>query len=175
MRNSIFVRLLSIGGISMNQLTLYRKRLIPNENIKLTSDEILHADSHIIVTKWNCIRPRTDMDHGYSLYLIDKGVKLSKFCKEDGTLHKWYCDIVDYSFDESTNTMTSLDLLLDVTVDPLGRIKVLDMDELAMAHKEKLLSDELLHTALMRANDLVSFIYSGKFSEYTSILESYIK
>ncbi|MCQ2542893.1 MAG: DUF402 domain-containing protein [Lachnospiraceae bacterium] len=159
----------------MDTIILYRKRLIPNENIKLTSDKILCADSEKIITKWNCIHPRNDMDHGYSLYLLNKGVKISKFCKKDGSLFKWYCDIVDYSYDSTENSYTSLDLLLDVTVDPLGRVKVLDMDELVMAHKDKLLNDDLLHLALLRANDLLSSVYSGKFSEYTSIIDSYIK
>lgn len=158
----------------MDTITLYRKRLIPNENVKLTSDRILHADSEKIITKWNCIHPRNDMDHGYSLYLLDKGIKISKFCKKDGSLFKWYCDIVDYSYDKEENAYTSLDLLLDITIDPLGRVKVLDMDELVMAHKEQLLDDELLHTALMRANSLLCSVYSGKFSEYTQIIESYI-
>ena len=57
---------------------------------------VLFADEHVMVTKWNTINPRKDIDHGYSLYLPDEGFKISKFLKKDGSLHKWYCDIVEF-------------------------------------------------------------------------------
>ena len=84
----------------MPDLVIYRKRLIPFENIPLKGDTVLFADEHAMVTKWNTINPRKDIDHGYSLYLPDEGFKISKFLKIDGTLHKWYCDIVEFYFDK---------------------------------------------------------------------------
>ena len=48
----------------MPDLVLYRKRLIPFENILLKGDKVLFADEHTIVTKWNTINPRKDIDHG---------------------------------------------------------------------------------------------------------------
>ena len=158
----------------MEKITLYRKRLIPNENVLLNKDVILYADKHKLVTKWDAIRPRTDIHHGYSLYLLDEGIKVSKFCKEDDSLYKWYSDIVEYIYDEKENSYTTLDLLLDVTINPNGDIRVLDMDELADAHKEGLISDELLGKSLKRCNTLLKTIYSGNFSKYTEMLESYI-
>lgn len=157
----------------MEEITLYRKRLIPYENVKLDKDIILFSDSERIITKWNCIRPRKDMDHGYSLYLINEGVKISKFCKTDGSLHKWYCDIVDCSFSSDKKSLTALDLLLDITISPSGVVNVLDMDELAMAHKENLINDDLLETSLMRANSLLKTIYSGEFKKLTEFLEKF--
>lgn len=157
----------------MEDITLYRKRLIPYENVRLDKDIILFSDSEQIITKWNCIHPRKDMDHGYSLYLIKEGLKISKFCKTDGSLHKWYCDIVDCSFGPDAKSLTALDLLLDVTISPDGVVNVLDMDELAMAHKEKLINDELLEASLMRANNLLKIISSGTFQKYTEIIEKY--
>ena len=158
----------------MSDLVIYRKRLIPLENILLNKDVILYADKNRIVTKWNVIRPRTDMDHGYSLYLLDEGIKISKFCKSDGSLYKWYCDIVEYYFDEEKNAYTALDLLLDITVDAKNEIRLLDMDELASAHKEGLINDELLEASLTRADKLLKTIYSGNFEKYTKELESYL-
>lgn len=157
----------------MEDITLYRKRLIPYENVRLDKDIILFSDSEQIITKWNCIHPRKDMDHGYSLYLIKEGLKISKFCKTDGSLHKWYCDIVDCSMSTDLKSLTALDLLLDITISPKGVVNVLDMDELAMAHKENLISDELLEASLMRANNLLKIISSGTFQKYTEIIEKY--
>lgn len=159
----------------MADLTLYRKRLIPFENVKLTNDIILYADDKRIVTRWNCLSPREDMDHGYSLYILEDGVKISKFCKKDGSLCRWYCDIVEYTFESDTNTLTSLDLLLDITISPEGFVRVLDMDELADAHENGLIDDALLHLSLIRCNTLLCRINSGKFSEYTDYIDSFIR
>ena len=158
----------------MPDLVFYRKRLIPFENIPLKGDTVLFADEHVMVTKWNTINPRKDIDHGYSLYLPDEGFKISKFLKKDGSLHKWYCDIVEFYFDEENASVTTLDLLLDITISDKGEIKLLDMDELAEAHKSGLLENELLDKALIRANKLLTLTYSGNFNKYSDILDSYI-
>ena len=162
------------GGNSMVDMVLYRKRLIPDENVLLSKDLILFADEHKIITKWKTINPRKDIDHGYSLYLPDEGIKISKFLRTDGSLHKWYCDIVEYYFDKENNSCTTLDLLLDVTISESGVIKLLDLDELAEAHKSGLIDDELLHKSLTRANKLLNTAYSGNFHIYTDVLNSYI-
>ena len=52
---------------------LYRKRLIPNECIRLDQDEILLHKEQLLVTRWNTIRPKKDLDHGISCFLLDKG------------------------------------------------------------------------------------------------------
>lgn len=158
----------------MDNFTLYRKRLIPFENIKLSNDVILFSSKDKIITSWKTIRPRTDMDHGFSLYLPAEGIKISKFLKSDGSLYKWYCDIVDYSFNEEDNSVTALDLLLDVTISPDGRVKVLDLDELASAHKSGLIDDALMEASLIRTNRLLDTIYSGGFKKYENMLDEYI-
>ena len=43
---------------------LYRKRLIPDECVRLKDDEILSFDDDIIVTKWCTLHPKHDLDHG---------------------------------------------------------------------------------------------------------------
>lgn len=158
----------------MENPTLFRKRLIPDECIELKDDEIIRSDDSVIVTKWKTIHPRKDMDHGYSAYLLDLNVKVSKFCKADGSLLYWYCDIVDYTVDKEKNTVVSLDLLLDVLVYPDNSVRLLDMDELAQAHKEKLISDKQLYDALTRSNALLEDIYDGKFRKYSYYIDSVI-
>lgn len=159
----------------MSDLVLYRKRLIPNENILLNKDEILYADNQTIVTKWKTIKPRKDIDHGYSLYLPDEGIKISKFLRSDNSLYKWYCDIVEFYFDGENHSCTTLDLLLDITINEKGDIRLLDMDELVEAHKTGLLSDELLYKSLTRADKLLKTCYCGNFKKYMDMLDSYIK
>ena len=118
--------------------------------------------------------PRKDIDHGYSLYLPEEGFKISKFLRNDGSLYKWYCDIVEFYFDKEENSVTTLDLLLDITVNPDGEIHLIDMDELAEAHEKGLIDDELMHKALIRADRLLKTAYSGSFKKYTDMLDSYI-
>lgn len=159
----------------MNNPVLYRKRLIPNENVLLKDDEIIRCDEDIIVTRWKTLKPRKDMDHGYSAYLLDLNIKISKFCRSDDSLLYWYIDIVDYEKDYDANSITSLDLLLDVIVYPDGNMRVLDMDELAQAHKEKLITDKQLYDALERTNILLKDICDNKFAKYTYYIESAIE
>ena len=86
----------------------------------------------------------------------------------------WYCDIVSYEWKEEKTALLTTDLLLDVLVYPDGSIKLLDMDELAQAHAQKLISDELLQTSLMTANRLLNEIYEGKFHDlYTPVFHKY--
>jgi len=158
----------------MDNMVLFRKRLIPDENILLNKDTVLYANDDIIITGWKTIRPRNDIENGYSLYLINEGLKISKFLRSDGSLCKWYCDIVEFYIDKEKNTCTTLDLLLDVTISDKGEIRLLDMDELAEAHKKKLINDDLLRKSLLRADKLLKTVYSGNFNKYTDILDSYI-
>lgn len=109
---------------------LYRKRLIPEECVKLKDDEILELNEERIITKWNTLKPKKDLHHGFSCYFLDKGYKVSKFYKEDGSLLYWYCDIVTYDYDEEKNELIVTDLLADVIVNPDGFVKVVDIDEM---------------------------------------------
>ena len=68
----------------MSEVKLYRKRIIPEECILLENDEILHIDREIIVTKWNTIRPKKTLHHGYSCYFLERGFKVSKFYDHSG-------------------------------------------------------------------------------------------
>lgn len=152
--------------------TLYRKRLIPNECILLKDDIILEVTDDHILTKWNTLRPKKLLHHGDSCYYLNKGVKVSRFYSEDNFLICWYCDIVSYEWNDDKSSLITTDLLLDILVYPDKSFKILDMDELAQAHKEKLISDELLQCSLFTANRLLNDIYDETFFDiYTQVFE----
>ncbi|WP_238722628.1 DUF402 domain-containing protein [Diplocloster agilis] len=147
------------------QPILYRKRLIPSECFELKDDQILYRDDRIIVTKWNTIRPKKDLDHGYSCYFMKKGFKVSRFYGHENQHVCWYCDIIDTAYDAELNAYTFTDLLVDVILTPDGSIKVVDVDELADAMENKLISQSMLLRALRRLDYLLSIIYQDRFGD----------
>lgn len=154
---------------------LYRKRLIPAQNIPLKDDTILFTSDEIIVTKWDTLNPKTEFNHGTSCYFFKEGVKVSKFYRADNTLLYWYCDIVEYEYDKDLNRLTVVDLLADVLIYPDGTVKVVDLDEMADALGQGVITAELLQQGLYRLNGLLTKIYSGEFSKMQEILERYEK
>ena len=153
---------------------LYRKRLIPEECILLKDDRVLVRDDDKIITGWHTIKPRKDLHHGYSCYYLREGFKVSKFYREDGSLLYWYCDIVTYEHTPETDTYIVTDLLADVIVYPNGFVKVVDIDELATALTEKLITEETLKTSLMNLNSLLEIIYAGEFNRLQDPIEKVI-
>lgn len=154
----------------MQKPILYRKRLIPLECILLEKDHVLHREANYLITKWDTIRPKKSLSHGLSAFFWDKGIKVSKFYGHDNKLICWYCDIITYEYQAETDTYITIDLLADVLVYPDGTVKVVDLDELADALEQKLISQELLLTALRQLNGLLQIIYSGHFKD----LQKYI-
>lgn len=152
-------------------LKLYRKRIIPEECYLLKDDKIVRADDEMIVTSWNTINPKLDFSHGCSVYYLKQGFKVSKFYRQDNSLLYWYCDIVDYTFDEAENSVTVTDLLADVVVFPDGQIRVVDLDEMADALDKGLITPQLLSDGLHRLNELLSIIYRDKFDRLQTPLE----
>lgn len=157
----------------MNKLKLYRKRIIPEECILLEDDQILYHDSEVIVTKWNTIRPKKTLHHGYSCYFMERGFKVSKFYDHDGGLISWYCDIIEYSHEKDSDTYVFTDLLVDVIVYPDGFVRVVDLDELADAARDGLISPAQLQLALRRTDKLLSLIYKGAFDKLQRYIEEY--
>ncbi len=152
---------------------LYRKRLIPSECIPLKDDVILRFDADMIVTSWNTLHPKKELHHGSSCYYLDKGWKISRFLREDDSLMYVYCDIVSFDMNTEQNTLTVTDLLADVIIYPDGFVKVVDLDELATAVREGLMTGEELNTCLVNLNSLLSEIYDGKLRELTAPLDSF--
>ncbi len=158
----------------MTNPTLYRKRIMPDECIHLKDDIILKCDDDIIITKWNALRPKKNLHHGYSCYFLKQGFKVSKFYREDGSLLYWYCDIVEYIFDSESNALTSVDLLADVVIYPDGFVKVVDLDEIVTCLERGALSVEFLKKCLLRLNNLLQIIYGGNFNMLQQYIEDII-
>lgn len=150
---------------------LYRKRLIPDECIRLDQDLVLFRDDQVIITSWNTIRPKKTLHHGLSCYFLKEGVKVSKFYDQQGRLISWYCDIVSHTYDPVTDTYIFTDLLADVIVYPDGSCRVVDLDELADAFADGLLSSQMLQAALRQLDWLLGLIYHGGFSRLQSYIE----
>ena len=157
----------------MDNFKIYRKRMIPDECILLKDDIILEKTDEIIVTQWKTLKPRRDFHHGYSCYFLKLGFKVSKFYREDDSLLYWYCDIVDYTYNEEDNALIVTDLLADVVIYPDGYTKVLDIDELAVALEKNLCAPQIVTQALRRLDSLLNMIYDDKFDTLSSKIEKW--
>lgn len=155
----------------MKEPVLYRKRLIPNECIRLDNDQILSIKENLIITKWTTLRPKKELSHGLSAFFLDKGIKVSKFYNHENQLICWYCDIITSEYDIQNNTYLMTDLLADVLIYPDGTVKVVDLDELADATQQKLITEDQLLVSLRQLNWLLQTIYNGAFTEMQKILD----
>ncbi|MBR1861956.1 MAG: DUF402 domain-containing protein [Lachnospiraceae bacterium] len=153
----------------MDKLKIYRKRLIPAEYILLDKDVITQRDADHIITEWKTLHHKDDFDHGTSCYFLNDGIKVSKFFREDGSLLYWYCDIVQYDFSEDMGGLTVTDLLADVIIYPSGRYKVVDLDELAEANEQGLITNEQMNNCLRQLNNLLTMIARDKFDKYQAV------
>jgi len=152
---------------------IFRKRLVPEECIPLCKDKILYRSENTLVTRWDTINPKTAFSKGISLYLMDKGWKISKFFDAENRFVYWYCDIIRTDFNKEKDSYVFTDLLADVIIDASGTVKVVDLDEFETAYKKGLISTDEILTALSRLNELLNVIYSGGFTQYTDFLEQY--
>ena len=155
----------------MSDIKIYRKRIIPAECIELKDDVIVEQREDRIITKWKTLKPKKEFDHGTSCYFLNDGIKVSKFYREDGSLLYWYCDIVNYEFSENGNILTVTDLLADVVIYPTGRIKVMDLDELAEAYEGELITKQQMSACLRQLNALLTLIDRDKFEKYQACLD----
>ncbi len=151
-------------------LKIYRKRYIPAECILLKDDIVVEHNENFILTTWNTINPKTTFTHGSSCYLLQEGVKISKFYRADNSLLFWYCDIVDFEWNGTKDTLTVTDLLADVILYPDGRMKVVDLDELAEAFESGLITQKQMTDSLRHLHHLLSLVYRDKFDRLQAIL-----
>ena len=157
----------------MNTPILYRKRIIPEECVLLKDDIILKQTDEIIMTKWNTLRPKKNLHHGYSCYFLNEGYKVSKFLREDDSLMYWYCDIIKTEYNEAENTYVFTDLLADVIMYPDGFVKVVDIDEIAIALQSGKLPQEDIITLLTNLDRLLGIVYSHDFERYKHMINEY--
>ena len=157
----------------MEDLKLYRRRIIPEECVYLKDDILLYHDNEVIITKWNTLHPKKTLHHGYSCYFLERGFKVSKFYDHENQLISWYCDIIMHTFDADTNTYVFTDLLADVIIYPDGFVRVVDLDELADAQRDHLITPEEMQLALRRLDKLLSLIYKGAFPRLQKYIEDW--
>ncbi len=153
--------------------TLLRKRLIPCECIPLKDDTIVHMDDTHIITTWKTLHPKEEFSHGCSCYCLNEGWKISRFYKPDGSLAYIYCDIIHTDYDAVTDTYTFTDLLADVIIENSGLVRVVDLDELADACEQGIISNEMLTLSLRKLNSLLNVVYNQEFETYMDVLKKY--
>lgn len=156
----------------MSDLKLYRKRYIPQETILLKDDVVISHTEDKLITTWKTLNPKTTFSHGASCYFLKEGFKLSKFYKHDGSLLFYYCDIMEFISSLEESSLTAVDLLADVIIYPDGTVNVVDLDELADAFKQALITEHQMTDALYKLNHLLQIIQTGHFEEYTRNLDS---
>lgn len=139
---------------------IYRIRYIPSETVDLSSDELLYRDNKYLITQWNPIKPRNDIKNGISCVFLEQGWKISAFFGENKKIIYWYCDIVDIIFNRESDTYYLYDLLTDIKIMPDGRVEIIDLDELATAFEESLITNEQLIKSLKQSNSLLDLIYT---------------
>jgi predicted RNA-binding protein associated with RNAse of E/G family len=142
---------------------LYRRRFIPDELIHLKDDIILVMEPNLIITKWNTLHPRKDIARGISAFFLDQGFKVSKVYNTQGEIVYWYCDIIQVKKDDIKNTVIIEDLLIDLILYEDGSMRIMDLNELAEALEQKLITQEEATYALRTANSLLQIIYAGRF------------
>lgn len=152
--------------------TIYRKRFIPSELIRLKDDIIVEQNDEYIITKWNTLNPKGAFTHGCSCYFLRDGLKVSKMYRQDGSLFRWYCDIVDFEFNENDASLTVTDLLADVILYPEGRMEIVDLDELAEALERGLITKEHTIRCLRSLDYMLSLIYRDKFDRLQAPLKN---
>ena len=160
--------------IDQTTISIYRKRIIPDECILLKNDRILETASDFIITKWETLKPRQDFCYGYSCYYLEEGCKVSKFYRKDNSLLYCYCDIVDYQYQEAQNALIVTDLLADVIIYPNGYVKVLDINELAEALDKMLCPPQLVSQALIKLDKLLTKIYNNQLNTLTAKIDKWI-
>ena len=77
------------------------------------------------------------------------------------------------TYDPETENYVFTDLLADVIVYPDGFVRVVDLDELADAFRDRLITAEQMQMALRRLDKLLSLIYKGAFPKLQKYIEDY--
>lgn len=157
----------------MKEFSLYRKRIIPNECILLKDDERISFDGDRFVTKWSALHPKPDLHHGISCYCFDLGCKVSKFYTAENKLLYWYIDIISHDWNADKTSLVVTDLLADILIYPDGFVKVVDVDEIADAFENGLISAQQLATSLRTLDRVLSVIYSGEFDKIKAYVERF--
>lgn len=153
-------------------IRIFRKRYEPEETIELKDDKILHRDENYILTKWNCLKPRADISHGISAYILKENIKISKVFKKDHSLMYWYCDIIRTEYDRKNDAYTFIDLLIDVLILKDGTVQVVDLGEMGELITQGRITMEETALALKVTDKLLKIIQDGTFKKYQEIINN---
>ncbi len=152
-------------------MQIYRKRFEPEECVLLKDDEIVYADRSYIATKWQTIKPRDDFDNGASIYDIDHGVKVSKFCKAGKILY-YYIDIIGMEYNADEDTYICTDYVLDVVLQTdYISYTVLDEDELDALIEKGALSHKEIADTYAKLQFMIDCIKENNFNFYLEIFD----
>ncbi len=138
---------------------------MPFEKVDLSSDTLLFRDDRYIITEWEPIKKRNDISFGISCVFIEHGWKISAMMDQNKSIKYWYCDIIDIDYDNENDTYYLYDLLTDVKIYN-GRTEVLDLDELAEAFNQGLITKEQILMSLTRTQKLLNFAYKSDLPSY---------
>ncbi len=143
----------------MKMPRIYRIRYIPSETVDLSADTLLYRDQQYLITQWAPIKPRSDIAGGISCVFLEKGWKISAVWGDDKKIKYWYCDIIELSYDAVSDTYHLYDLLTDIVIFDDGRVRVIDLDELAAAYEQGLITKQQLLTSLRCSHSLLERAY----------------
>lgn len=153
-------------------MQIYRKRFQPDECVLLKDDEIIYSDASYICTKWDTLKPRNDFDNGASIYDIEHGVKVSKFCKNDEIVY-YYIDIIEMEYNEEDDTYLCTDYVLDIILETdLSKYKILDEDEFDELIEKGMFNTKQITDTYNKLNFMKNCIDNDHFNFYLKIFES---
>lgn len=151
------------------EYTFIRKRLIPDEEVDISSDELISCNGSVLVTRWFPIKPRRDIGWGVSHTDIEKGYKISAVHDGEGDFGYWYVDVISTKYYPDENKYVFTDLLVDVRIYPGKEPEILDMDELEDAKKRGIVSVDDYNTALFIVDSVVKLYREGGFPDLLKI------
>ena len=79
---------------------------------------------------------------------------------------------MEFDYDEKEQSLTVTDLLADVIIYPNGIHKVVDLEELADAQEQALISSSQLNRSLRQLDKLLNIIQKGDFPKLLTQMES---
>mgnify|MGYP003310733132 CR=1 FL=1 len=100
-----------------------------------------------------------------------------KKCEGEFKIHKTqgriFVDaLTEFDFDETKQALTVTDLLADVIIYPNGIHHVVDLDEMADAQEQSLISSTQLNRSLRQLDKLLNIIQKGEFPKLLAQMES---
>lgn len=151
------------------EYTFIRKRLIPDEEVDISSDELISCNGRVLVTRWFPIKPRRDIGWGVSHTDIEKGYKISAVHDGEGNFGYWYVDVISTQYFPGEKKYVFTDLLVDVRIYPGKEPEILDMDELEDAKKRGIVSVDDYNTALFVVDSVLRLYREGGFPDLLKI------